>query len=38
MMTANKTEPLMLPCLQIKAPPVPALFVSGVNTAENKDE
>jgi hypothetical protein len=38
MMTANKPEPLMLPCLPIKAPPVPPLFVSGVNTAENKDE
>jgi type VI secretion system protein ImpL len=38
MLTANKPEPLMLPCLPIKAPPVPALFVSGVNTAENKDE
>ncbi|HYW71250.1 MAG TPA: type VI secretion protein IcmF/TssM N-terminal domain-containing protein [Pyrinomonadaceae bacterium] len=37
MLTANKPEPLMLPCLPIKAPPVPALFVSGTNTAENKD-
>jgi hypothetical protein len=37
MLTANKPEPLMLPCLPAKAPPVPALFVSGVNTAENKE-
>ena len=38
MLTVNKPEPLMLPCLPVKAPPVPALFVSRVNTAENKDE
>jgi hypothetical protein len=37
MLTANKTQPLMLPCLPAKAPPVPALFVSGPNTAENKE-
>jgi hypothetical protein len=37
MLTANKPEPLMLPCLPAKAPPVPALFVSGLNTAENKE-
>jgi type VI secretion system protein ImpL len=38
MLTANKPEPLMLPCLPTKAPPAPALFVSGANTADNKDE
>jgi type VI secretion system protein ImpL len=38
MLTANKPEPLMIPCFPVKAPPVPSLFVMGTNNATNKDE
>jgi type VI secretion system protein ImpL len=38
MLTANKPEPLMLPCFPTKAPPVPSLFVEGKIYATNKDE
>jgi type VI secretion system protein ImpL len=38
MLTANKPEPMMLPCFPAKAPPVPALFVEGTTNATKKDE
>jgi hypothetical protein len=38
MLTANKPEPLMMPCFPAKAPPVPALFVEVKNSAANKEE
>lgn len=37
MLGANKPEPIMLPCLPIKAPPVPSLHPSAIRTAANKD-
>ena len=38
MLGTSKSEPITLPCFPKKAPPVPSLFVTGVNTATNKDE
>lgn len=38
MLTANKPEPLMIPCFPVKAPPVPSLFVVDRTTATNKDK
>ncbi|PYS24132.1 MAG: hypothetical protein DMF72_06260 [Acidobacteria bacterium] len=37
MLGANKPEPIMLPCLPIKAPPVPSLHPAAIRTAANKD-
>jgi hypothetical protein len=38
MLGANKPEPIMLPCLPIKAPLVPSLHPSAIRTAANKDD
>jgi type VI secretion system protein ImpL len=38
LLTANKPEPLMIPCFPVKAPPVPSLFVVDRTTATNKDD